>query len=381
MGATAEFVLLCLSWIGALATLFIFLETCFALTNGNRFMAHRASGAYGVISVLVPMRGSAESLDRTIRSLFNQSYPFIELFLIYPEHDRSLSQLARGFRSIRSHIPVRLVETSFAIESQHDCARALERAEGNVRGRWLVTLDSDIILDRYAIETAVELAGSNEISALALRPGIRCRTAVEELAAPATEHFLQVMRTARRSRHTQLRSEPDSSFLLLNREAFEAVNRINRMPGILNEAGWNVWSYQVEGLRTFEADGWQWIWRDVDVRRERASAGFVAASTVLSIISVAGLAYGLTHGVDNFARASILAFSGISYALTAVGYFLFARRFHAAAWAAPIWFVPHFIAAVLTAFHPFERPLRDPGVTQVVEIVKDAKSRSDSDHS
>ena len=343
-------------------------------------MAHRASGAYGVVSVLVPMRGSAAALDRTIRSIFSQSYPFIELFLIYPEQDRSLSQLARGFRSIRSHIPVRLVDTAFPIESQYDCARALERAQGSARGRWLVTLDSDVILDTFAVETALELAGSNEISALALRPGVRCRTFVEKLTAPAREHFVQVMRAARRSKRGQKPAEPDSSFLLLNREAFEVVNRINRLPGILNEAGWNVWSYQVEGLRTFEADGSRWIWRDADLRLERAPAGFVAVSTALAVAVVAGITYSLMHGVDNFARASILAFSGISYLFIAAGYLLLARRLRAAAWAAPVWFIPHFMAAALTAFHPLERPLRDPGVTQVIEIVKDGKSRGDPTH-
>ena len=379
MGATIEFVLLCLCWLGALATLFIFLEAWFALSRRNRFLAHRASGAYGVISVLVPLRGSAEKLERTILSVFNQSYPFIELFLIYPEQNRALSGLAGKFRSFRSHIPVRLVETNFPIESQYDCARALERAVENARGRWLVTFDSGIILDRLAIETALELAGSNDISALALRPGVRCRTFLEKLTVPAREHFVQVMRTARRARHERKGAEADLSFLLVNRETFEVVNRINRMPGILNEAGWNVWSYQIEGLRTFEADGSQWIWRDVDFGQEPPSPGYVAASIGLAFIAVAGVFYVLMLGLDNFARASILAFSGISYSLTAAGYFLFARRLHAAAWAAPVWFMPHLMAAALAAFHPLERPLGNPRVTQVIEIVKDGKSRGDTD--
>lgn len=381
MGASFEFVLLCLCWLGALATLLIFLETCFALSGHNRFMARRASGAYGVISVLVPMRGSAGKLARTIQSIFIQSYPFIELFLIYPEEDRALAKLARGFQSSRSHIPVRLIETPFPIVSEHDYARSLELAGGNTRGRWLVTLDSDVILDRFAVETAVEFAGSNEVSALALRPGDRCRTFLEKLIAPARQHFLQVMRTAKRRHETPNANNADSSFLLVNREAFEAVNRVNRMPGILNEAGWNIWSYQIEGLRAFEADGSRWIWRDVDLRHERPSAAVVAASTALALIAVAGLIYGFMHGRESFAGASIFAFSAVSYSLIATSYFLFARRLRAAVWFAPLWFVPHFIAAVLTAFHPLERPLGDPGVAQVIEIVKDGKSRGDSNRS
>ncbi len=381
MGASLEFLLLCLCWLAALATLLVFLETCFALSPRDRFMARRASGAYGVISILVPMRGSAARLERTIRCIFGQSYPFIELFLIYPEEDRVLADLARGFRSTRSHIPVRLIETAFPIVSQTDCARALEQAQGNARGRWLVTLDSDVVLDRFAVETALEFAGSNDVSALALRPGVRCRTFLEKLIGPAREHFVQVMRTARRPQEMQNTTDPDSSFLLVNRGAFEAVSRTNQMPGILNETGWGIWSYQIEGLRTFEGDGSRWIWRDFDLRSARASAGSVAGSTAVAAIAVTGLIYGAMHGREGFAGASILAFSAVTYSLMAMGYFLFARRLHAAVWWSPLWFVPHFVAAILAAFHPLERPLGNSGVTQVIEIVKNGKSRGDSHRS
>jgi hypothetical protein len=316
-------------------------------------------------------------LDRTIRSMFNQSYPFIELFLIYPEQNRVLGQLAREFRNLRSHIPVRLIETAFPIESEHDCVRALERAQSSLRGRWLVILESNLTLDRFAIETGLELAGSNEISALTLRPGFRCRTLREKLIAPARQHFVHAMRTVRRGGDAGKRKEPDSSFLLVNREAFDAVNRINRMPGILNEAGWDILSYQVEGLRTFDADGSRWVWQDVHSQDVHVPAGFVIGSTVLAVIAMSGPVYSLTQGVDSFGRVAILAFSGISYLLMAAGYCLSARKFHGAVWAAPIWFIPHVAAAVLAAFHPLERPLGNSGVTQVVEIVKDGNARHD----
>jgi hypothetical protein len=382
MAASLEFILLCLCWVGALATLLIFLETCFSLSSRNRFMARRASGAYGVISVLVPMRGSEETLQRTIHSVFAQSYPFIELFLIYPAESASLGQLARGFQTLRSHIPVRLIETSFPIVSSTDCVRALERAQGNVRGRWLVTFDPDVILDRFAIETAVELAGSNEVSALGLRPGIRCRSFLEKWIGPALEHFVQAMRTARRRHHQQTAtSESNASFLLVNREAFDGINRMNRMPGILNDTGWNIWNYQVEGLRTFEADGSRWVWKDFDAQSLRIPLPFVIGSTALAVIGVTGVVYGLIHGMDGFAGVSILAFSAVTYLLMALSYFLFARKLHGTTWCAPLWFVPHLAAAVLTAFHPLERPRGHARAAQPIEIVKDAKGRRESHRS
>src|SRR2546423_14680191 len=99
MGAWFQFLLLFVCWLAALATLLVFLETWFGLSGRNRFLARRASGAYGVITVFVPMHGAASKVERTIRSAFEQSYPFIELVLIYSEEDRQFAQMVKEFRA------------------------------------------------------------------------------------------------------------------------------------------------------------------------------------------------------------------------------------------------------------------------------------------
>ena len=104
MSALFQFVLLFVCWLAALATLLIFLETWFGLSGRNRFIARRASGAYGVITVLVLLRGHKEKVERALRSIFGQSYPFIELVLVYFEEDRQFAHLAKEFRAARSHI-------------------------------------------------------------------------------------------------------------------------------------------------------------------------------------------------------------------------------------------------------------------------------------
>jgi glycosyltransferase involved in cell wall biosynthesis len=359
MESVLQFALLFVCWLAALATLLIFLETWFGLSGRNRFLARRASGAYGVITLFVPMFGSTEKIRRTIQSILEQSYPFLELVLIHPEDNRELQQLVAEIRRARSHIPVRTVPVAFPVQSQNDRVRALEQAQTVARGRWFVILDCDVILDRFAVETAVEFSGSNEISALVLRPGIRCRSFLQKMVAPSMEHLLQMVRIANRRRDKRRGANFESSFLIVNREAFDVINKINRMPGILNDAAWNTWGYQVEGLRTFEADGSRWMWRDADVRSwssaidpERrygtTSAGFVIASVVMALLSVVGMTFGLIHGIDNFAGASILAFAGVTYLLMWTSYFLFARRLRAAAWFAPLWIFSHLPAAVLT---------------------------------
>ena len=373
MGAWFQFPLLFLCWLAALATLLVFLETWFGLSGRNRFIARRASGAYGVISVFVPMYGRREKVEQTLRSVLGQSYPFVELVLIYSEENRQLSELAAEVRDLRSHIPVRLVRTLFSIDSHHDRIRALETAEPSAHGRWFVILDPDVLLARFAIEIAVEFAGSNEVSALALHPGVRCSSLMQQIIAPSMEQLLQMNRIASRFERRK-NAEFDSSFLTVNRGAFGVMNRINRLPGILNESGWSMWAYQVEGFRTFEADGSRWMWRNADVRswsadtnvRRRYSStsmGFTVLSAAVSLLTVIGIAFGLIHGIDNFTGASVLAFAAVSYMLMWISYFLFARRLHAAVWFAPLWVISHLPAAVLTVLEMRRLSRATPGIS------------------
>src|SRR5437868_15543665 len=98
MGSVLQFALLFVCWLAALATLLVFLETWFGISSRNRFIARRASGAYGVITIFVPMQGTVEKVDRAIRSVFGQSYPFIELVLVYSEEHAQFVEMAKEFR-------------------------------------------------------------------------------------------------------------------------------------------------------------------------------------------------------------------------------------------------------------------------------------------
>src|SRR4051812_46318997 len=105
----SSILLLSFCWIALLAILAIFLESWFGVSDRNRFVARRASGAYGICSVFVIMRGDARDIERTVRSVFGQSYPFIELFLIYPESDSEHASLAQELLAARTHTAVRLI--------------------------------------------------------------------------------------------------------------------------------------------------------------------------------------------------------------------------------------------------------------------------------
>src|SRR5262245_10764523 len=360
MPAYLPSVLLSVCWIASLAILLLFLESWFGLPDRDRFVARRASGAYGICSVFLIMRGSAADIERTIRSIFSQSYPFLELFLLFPEDDAVSGSLAQEFRAARTHVAVRLVPVPQNVETPADRIRALEHARPSARGRWYVVVDSGVVLDQFAVEASMEFAGTGEVSALALRPGIQASSFLHRILAPAMEYLFQMMRVVERRRAPRARQmNLEAPYVLLNHESFEVIHRINRMPGILNEAGWTVWSYQLEGLRTFDGDGSRWLWRettldswpdyaDLDRRIGRRSSTLIAAATLAALIPVAGLVYGFYMPVASLMEAIIVAWSAVSYALMTISYFLHARRLHAATWFAPLWFLVQPVAAILT---------------------------------
>jgi hypothetical protein len=349
-------ILLFFSWLAALSALFVFLESWSFLSARDRFVARRASGAYGPVTVFLLMRGPAEPLEKTIRSVLAQSYPFLELFLIYFEEDAGAASLAHEFRT-GSHVQVRLAPIVHALRLPDERIRALEQVQPQAKGRWYLVVDSGVALDRLAIESSLEFAGIGEVSAIVLRPGIQCRSFLERLLAPSMEYMVRLMRIARRRRERGRRVDAEAAYLLVNRDAFDAVTRMNRMPGILDESGWTLWGYQLEGLRTFDGDGARVMWRETrlaswsspSLQFSHAAWVAVIAGAVTSFAPIVGLAFGLFTQNRGFAEATIFGFSTISYLLMTVSYFMHARRCGAAAWFAPFWFLTHLPASLFIA--------------------------------
>jgi hypothetical protein len=310
------------------------------------------------------MRGPADPIEKTIRSVLGQSYPFLELFLIYFEDDEGAASLAREYRD-GSHVQVRPTPMAHPLRLPDERIRALEQVQPQAKGRSYVVLDSGVTLDRLAIESSLEFAGVGEISALALRPGIQCRSFLQRLLVPSMEYMLRLVRIARRRRDRGRRTDMEASYLLLNREAFEAVSRMNRLPGILNESAWMLWGYQVEGLRTFDGEASRAIWRETRLgswpappaRMSGAFAATVIAGCVTSLAPVVGLAYGLFMPHRGFAEGTIVGFSTVSYLLMTFSYIVHACRCGAAVWFAPFWFLAHLPASLLLAIRM--RPDRD----------------------
>ena len=358
-GASVQYALLFVCWISALVTLVIFLESWFALTRRSRLATLRTTQTQGVVSVLVRVRGVGEANHRALQSILDQSYPFIELLIIYNENDTAHAALAREFVAVRSHVPLRPIPVSFNLDEETDRLRALDHAQSSVRGSWILVLDSDVVLDQYAVESALEFAGNEGVTAVALSPGLECRSLWQKLLSPSLEWFVRMISVVDRGREKSNRLSLTAPFLLLHGHTHNVINKMNRLPGILNESGWTLWSYRVEGLKTFQGDGTGWISReptfrsmmsnlDTDSLSARRVVAFVLSSAVISVVSVVGILFGLFAGQGGFPGLGTLYFSAFSYSLMATSYFCYSRRLGGATWFAPFWFFSHSMALLLT---------------------------------
>lgn len=357
MASWVQFALLVLCWISALVTLVVFLESWFALKGRTSLAKRRSAGAHGVVSALVLLpRGARNSAS--VQTILDQSYPFVELLLVYDSNDPEQTALVREAASVRSHVPVRPTPVPFPIESESDRLRALDQVRSGVHGSWILVLDFDLVLDEYALESALEFAESEEITAMALTPGVECRSLAQRLLAPSLEWFVRMIRAVDRGREKSDRPAPRAPFLLFHGPTHTVINKINRMPGVLNEAGWTLWSYRVEGLRTFYGDGSGWISKEASVQvlgeglessalGARRVAAFVLGSAAVSVVSLLGVGFGLLTDSTGFPAMGILYFSAFSYGLMATGYFCYSRRLGGASWFAPLWFISHAVALVL----------------------------------
>ena len=357
-GAISQYALLIVCWISALVTLVIFLESWFALTRRSRLGPRRSTDAHGVVSIVVPVDRIDDRSGRGIISVFDQSYPFIELILVYDGGNNDHRRFVEEFRETKSHIPVRDVPVTFPIDSETARVRALEYVQPALRGSWILVSECDVVMDTYAVESALEFAGSEEISAVAMIPGVECRSIAQRLLAPSLEWFVRMLRALDRGRERTTRLNMTAPFLLLHGQTHSVLNKMNRMPGILNESGWTLWSYKVEGLRTFQGDGTGWISREGTARALLATldagalnagrvVSFAVSSAAITLVSVVGIIYGILSPDSGFSTMGILYFSAFSFSLMATSYFFYARRLGGAVWFAPFWFLAHTAALVL----------------------------------
>jgi Glycosyl transferase family 2 len=353
VSTSLQVALLIVCWLTGLVTLVIFLESWFALTRRGRLPALSPGSDLGLVTVIVPLRSDAAAARRTIESVLSQTYPFIELVLVYSEIEPGQASLVREFCARRTHLGIRPHRVPFRLTRFPERIRAMELASAAIRGDWILVVDPDLVLEPHAVGSALQFAADKEITALGLTPGVECRSMVQKLVAPSLEWLVRMMRVLDRGREQLNQAYPPAGFMLFHRDTHAVVNQMNRMPGILNEAGWTLWSYRVEGLRTFHGDGSGWIFRDATPAAllsglrpagpvpDRRTPVFLFGSLAIAVTSLFGMIFGFLAPDAGMVANGILYLSAFSYSLMATSYFFYSRRLRAATWFAPFWFLTH----------------------------------------
>lgn len=359
VSTSLQVALLIVCWLTGLVTLVIFLESWFALTRRGRLPALFPASDLGLVTLIVPVQSDAPAARRTIESILAQTYPYIELVLVYSDAEPGQAALVRDFCARRTHLSIRPHRVPFRLTGFPERIRAMELVSTAIRGDWILVVDSGLVLERYAVGSAMQFAVDKEITALGLTPGVECRSVSQKLVAPSLEWLVRMMKVLDRGREQVSQGYPTAGFMLFHRDTHSVVNQMNRMPGILNEAGWTLWSYRVEGLRTFHGDGSGWISRDATPAAllsglrpagpapDRRTPVFLLGSLALAVASVFGMVFGLVAPDAGMVANGILYLSAFSYSLMATSYFFYSRRLRAATWFAPFWFLTHCWALVL----------------------------------
>jgi glycosyltransferase involved in cell wall biosynthesis len=108
------------------------------------------------VSVIVPTFNSERVIDSCLKSIVKQTYPDLEIIIVDGgSTDSTLNRV--------SAYPAKIIKTSF-------CSRTYQRNQGAIhaKGKWLLYLDSDEVLQSKLVETCVELASEKKLDSVLL---------------------------------------------------------------------------------------------------------------------------------------------------------------------------------------------------------------------
>jgi len=123
------------------------------------------------VSFLVPCHNEGQSVEETLASLLDQDYPEFEIIAI---DDASTDDTRARLEILAAeHSCLRLIE----FDKNQGKAMGLRMAALAARGEFLICLDGDALLDRYATRWLVRhFLGSSRVGAVTGNPRVRNRT-------------------------------------------------------------------------------------------------------------------------------------------------------------------------------------------------------------
>jgi chlorobactene glucosyltransferase len=166
--------------------LLAFVQTIVNLRVAPRLDPSRVPAQQPFVSIIVPARNEARSIERSVRAFLAQDYPNFELIVV---NDRSSDATGEVLRAIRDP---RLI----VIDGQESPPGwlgkpwALEQGRIRARGDILLIVDADLVYAPAALRSAVEYLERIDVGMIALLPHFEMGTFAEQLAMPMLAVFV-----------------------------------------------------------------------------------------------------------------------------------------------------------------------------------------------
>lgn len=131
--------------------------------------------AWPALSVVVPARNEARSLEAALRALLALDYPGLEIIVV---DDRSEDATPAILAAVAAEYPaLRCCRVDVLPEGWLGKNHALQRGAGLARGRWLLFTDADVVLRADCLRRVVDHVERESLDHLALLVRVHSRSA------------------------------------------------------------------------------------------------------------------------------------------------------------------------------------------------------------
>ncbi|HEX8911401.1 MAG TPA: glycosyltransferase family 2 protein [Humisphaera sp.] len=178
-----------------------------------------------LVTILIPAKDEGERIRGCLLSAIGQDYPRLEVIAI---DDRSTDETGRVMDELAAAHPGRL-RVLHVVEPPPvgwtGKNNALHQGVKLATGEWLLFVDSDVVLDRDALDVAMAVSRRKNFDMVSLLPRLECATFGERLAVPlcaATAGSICMM-ALNNVGEVKTSAFANGQFMLMKRSAYDTI--------------------------------------------------------------------------------------------------------------------------------------------------------------
>ena len=165
--------------------LLLFVQTVANLRSIRRLRANQTPRARPPISIVVPARNEARSIERAVTAFLAQDYGNFEIIVVNDRSTDATAEILRSFNDPRLIV----IDGSDTPQGWLGKPWALEQGRLRARGDLLLFVDADLIYGPEALRAAVAELETHGAGLIALWPFLEMRTFAEQVAMPMMSFF------------------------------------------------------------------------------------------------------------------------------------------------------------------------------------------------